>query len=461
MGVVVDAVSAVLPDEVAAWVAYAPVEALLRPPLVGVDVESLSRDGKLDLAVGLERLAGYVAAVQARTLASLAAEPEELPGSEFVIEEIAAALRWSPSTAAARVHQAQLLADRLPGTLGLLGAGEISPTHARAVTDTVLRTGLDAARAAVVEARVLPRAGQRTAVELRRDLRRAVAAVDPRDAAAKHRDAVAERRVAYQPDEHGMAWLSAYLSAPDAHTVWLAVQAVAEHNQQPGDDRNADQRRADALTALCAAVLTGDRTGQSEAGLPALPEWQGRRPSIQVTVALSTLLGDDEQPAELDGYGPIPAVLARRIAADPTGTWRRLVTDQRGQLVDYGRTRYRPPQDLTDHVIARDRVCRHPGCHRDARRAELDHITAWAHGGDTSATNIHVLCKRHHKTKHDAGWRVHRHPDGATNWTSPTGRRYTKPSATLPLDCIRPRSETTRRSDPRRVPRDLDAEPGS
>ncbi|HEY7274636.1 MAG TPA: hypothetical protein VH594_01655 [Trebonia sp.] len=61
------------PDEVAAWAAYAPVDALLRPPLAGLDVDALSRDGKLDLAVGLDRLGGFVAAVQARTLASLAA----------------------------------------------------------------------------------------------------------------------------------------------------------------------------------------------------------------------------------------------------------------------------------------------------------------------------------------------------------------------------------------------------
>jgi hypothetical protein len=234
--------------------------------------------------------------------------------------------------------------------------------------------------------------------------------------------------VAYQPDEHGMAWLSAYLPAPDARTVWLAVQAVADHKSEPGDDRSADQRRADALTTIATSALCA----------PELPAWQGRRPAVQVTVALSTLLGVDEQPAELDGYGPIPAVLARRIAADPTGTWLRLVTDPRGQLIDYGRTRYRPPRDLTEHVIARDQVCRHPGCHRDARRAELDHITAWAAGGDTSAANLHVLCKRHHKTKHEAGWRVHRHPDGTTRWTSPTGRRYTKPPESLPLDHTRP-----------------------
>jgi hypothetical protein len=65
-----------------------------------------------------------------------------------------------------------------------------------------------------------------------------------------------------------------------------------------------------------------------------LPREHGLRPSVQVIVALSTLLGLDEQPGELAGSGPIPAAVARRIAADETGTRRRLLPDERGHLVD-------------------------------------------------------------------------------------------------------------------------------
>jgi hypothetical protein len=42
---------------------------------------------------------------------------------------------------------------------------------------------------------------------------------------------------------------------------------------------------------------------------------------------------------------PITAQHARDLAADPTGTWRRLLTDPIfGQVIDYGTTRYRPPR---------------------------------------------------------------------------------------------------------------------
>src|SRR6266511_96609 len=65
------------------------------------------------------------------------------------------------------------------------------------------------------------------------------------------------------------------------------------------------------------------------------------------------LMGLTEHGAELAGYGPIPAQVARELAAD--GTWRRLLTDPvSGHLLDYGRTTYRPPAALADFIRARD-----------------------------------------------------------------------------------------------------------
>jgi hypothetical protein len=72
-----------------------------------------------------------------------------------------------------------------------------------------------------------------------------------------------------------------------------------------------------------------------------------RRVEIGVLVPYPTLIGLTELPGELDGFGPIPASVARRLAAG--GTWRRILTDPAtGRVLDYGRTRYRPPQDLID-----------------------------------------------------------------------------------------------------------------
>ena len=46
------------------------------------------------------------------------------------------------------------------------------------------------------------------------------------------------------------------------------------------------------------------------------------------------------------------------------------------------------------------------------------------HGGHTSLDNLAPLCKGHHTLKHHGNWTVHQHPDGAMEWTSPTGRHY-------------------------------------
>ncbi|HEY2272493.1 MAG TPA: HNH endonuclease signature motif containing protein, partial [Jatrophihabitantaceae bacterium] len=100
----------------------------------------------------------------------------------------------------------------------------------------------------------------------------------------------------------------------------------------------------------------------------------------------------------------------------------------------YGRTVYRPPQDLVDFVTARDHTCRGPGCNRDSRTCELDHIQDWAHGGATSHDNLAPECGRHHHLKHDCGWNIDRQPDGTYRWVSPSGQTYDKPPDQLPRD---------------------------
>lgn len=163
-------------------------------------------------------------------------------------------------------------------------------------------------------------------------------------------------------------------------------------------------------------------------GIPAdgLPTVHGRSPQIAVTVTATTLLGLNDQPGELAGYGPIDADTARQLAADPTGTWRRILTDPAsGQVLDYGHTTYRPPQHLTDHIVARDRTCRFSGCTVPARRCDLDHTHPWNDDGVTNADNLAALCRRHHRLKTERIWTYHLDSNARATWTSPTGYHYT------------------------------------
>ncbi len=151
-----------------------------------------------------------------------------------------------------------------------------------------------------------------------------------------------------------------------------------------------------------------------------------RRPvSVQVTIPFAALAGLTDQPGELDGYGPIPAHVARQLATE--GVWTWLAHDPgTGQLLDLGRTRYRPTKALADFVTARDRTCRTPGCHRSARACDIDHLVPFAAGGTTDPANCHALCETHHLLKHHGGWGVQRDRDGTTRWRSPTGHRYVR-----------------------------------
>ncbi len=162
---------------------------------------------------------------------------------------------------------------------------------------------------------------------------------------------------------------------------------------------------------------------------PALTRRHGARPAVQLTVAASTLLGLDEQPAELAGYGPIPAAMARRIAKDDTGTWRRLLTDDHGRLLDYGSKTYRPPARLAAFIIARDQTCTFTSCTRPAVDLRPGPSDCRERGRSRRVPgNLHPLCRRHHRCKHLAHWQPQRQPDGSTVWTSPTGHTYrTKP----------------------------------
>jgi hypothetical protein len=418
----------VAPDDVAAWAASITPGTAPIKPLAHVNVRRLSYAGRVDALTALEKHISWLQAQQHRLLAVMAAEPV-VPGSvaefdkQWVREDVAAALKLSGQTAADRLALAAEL-DRLPATLDVLEEGLMSTHHARHLAETVMT--LDNTTATAVEQAVLDKAPEQVLATFKRSVRKAVLKVAPKPAEERREQAVTQRRVVRTPAADGMSQIWMLLPDAGASTFMTAVDALAKRIRCD-DDRTADQRRADAAIQLALNTLHGSMSDD-------LPREYGMRPSVQVTVALSTLLGLDEQPGELDGTGPIPAAVARRIAADQTGTLRRLITDDRGHLLDYGHSTYRPPKDLTEHVIARDRTCRFPGCNRQARHCELDHEQPWEHGGETSAQNPNAICSRHHHAKHDAGWQPERQPDATIEWTSPTGHRYVEEPAVYPID---------------------------
>ncbi|HEX5494185.1 MAG TPA: hypothetical protein VFX70_06375, partial [Mycobacteriales bacterium] len=191
------------------------------------------------------------------------------------------------------------------------------------------------------------------------------------------------------------------------------VDALARAGRVPGDERGVDARRAD--------VFVGLLLGHRDPGVTSEPRV---RPLVHLTVAASTLTGANNNPAVLHGYGPIGAAYARAIASDPTGTWKRLITDPVDRsLIEHTHNTYRPPTALDDHIRARDHTCRFPGCQHPAQHADLDHTIPWP-TGPTTPGNLGAICRHHHRLKHQTPWRLTQ-TNGQFHWTSPTGRHYT------------------------------------
>ncbi len=202
--------------------------------------------------------ASWAGAGQARAIAELAQRRVTAGGQgelAFYVDEVALALTCSRQAAWAKVHTVLGLVDRLPETLTAVASGQICAVRARIIAeDTRALTDADAR---LVQDEVLAAAEVLTPSPLRARVAAAVAAVDPRDADEQHEDACAARAVKKYPREHGMTGIWALLPADHAATVWAAVNTHAESGRETGDDRTADQRRADSLIDLMTAYLNG------------------------------------------------------------------------------------------------------------------------------------------------------------------------------------------------------------
>ncbi len=303
-----------------------------------------------------------------------------------------------------------------PSTLELLGEGRVSLEQARCLAQ--LTSGIEDDAAQAVEARVLSRMPGQSPAVTRQAIRRAILRADPDAAAKRYRYQRARRRVELRPEDDGMATLSFYLPADVAQMAMRTLTEMARrakrNSKDGGDKRTLDQRRADLLPALLSRATTG---GDGAAALvPA---------RVSVVVGIETLLGLSREPGHLEGYGPICAEQARRIAHAHAARWRFLLTAGDGTLVGISEHTY-SPHAATKHLTQLTyRTCVFPHCAMPAERCDLDHGLAYHKGGTTCVGNLAPLCRRHHNEKSFGHWQLNRRGDDRIEWTSQlTGRSY-------------------------------------
>ena len=428
--------------------------------LVHVDPFSLPPEQQVQLVIEWERHSAWIESMKADALAALAGPGVQYLGSphetrvgvpdpndlqelfeveDSVCQEVAAAMKVSTMTARRRVEIARDLSYKLPITRLSLRDGVCSYAHAAVVSDECAQ--LEPAEAQEVEARGLGRIDRQTPGQLRRAIHRVVVSIHPPDPVEVIEAEFARRQVTLVPDGSVMATITATLPAPDALDVWNALTSCAIRDEKDNDPRTMAHKRADALTAWARHALND----------PHLPTMQGKkRLDTQLVISWETLIGLNDDSADLVGYGPIPATYARKLAVE-SPTWRRLVTDPiTGHLLDYATRTYKPPTALREYVIARDRTCQFPGCQTQGWRCDLDHVEPWTgepDGGQTSADNLITLCRRHHRLKTHHNWRVRIRqplddesaapPEVVVEWTSPRGQVHERARLKIPENASR------------------------
>jgi len=379
----------------------------------------------------LERVKSAASAGQARAAAALdekrcadeaaAGVPKAAQGKGLA-SEVALARRDSPVRGGRHLGLAKALVHEMPHTLAALECGALSEWRATLIAresaclEVEDRRRLDAEPCADVskldgmgDARITAAAKE---IAARLDAQAVV------DRAAK---AEADRTVTIRPAPDCMVYLTALLPVRQGVGVYAALKRQADTTF---DDRSRGQVMADTL----AERVTGRAVDEPE---PV---------ALNLVMSDQALWGQDNAPAVLEGYGPIPASLAQRLMRDAVVDKRSLATLRRlyrhpksGSLVGMESRSRLFPKGLAAFIGVRDRTCRTPYC--DAPIRHRDHAVPRNRGGPTSVLNGLGECERCNYVKEAPGWRVTAADENNTHtaeFITPTGATYRSTAPPLP-----------------------------
>jgi hypothetical protein len=378
-------------------------------PDPALDERCRTDDRLRELVVGLEKVRNATEATQAAAMAAMGAEARRMDAAEFaatgmpsrsfeefVPDEIAALLSCTHVAASHRYGTA-LDADRYPAVRAAWQSGHIDSRTVSMLAEQLAPLERDDA-ARLADAAV-GHATNHTTSQTREWLRRRVIAVNPNAAEERRKTAHQERRVVITPGDDGMSDLWARLPSMRARQIQQALTQAA-HELGADDLRSMDQRRADLLVHW----LLGDNHAP--------------------TVHLHVLAPASEEPGWVPGVGPVTTQQLDELIAEGA---QITTADHRRRMMDTHEPErhYRPSSGLEQAVRYRDVTCRFPGCRRPAlgghTGTDLDHTIPWPEGA-TEASNLSVLCRRHHRLKHSPHWQVQLKTDATMTWTTPTGR---------------------------------------
>lgn len=384
----------------------------------------------------LERAKSAAAAGQARCAALLdekrrAAEAAEgVPQAKRcrgVASEIALARHDSPTCGSRHLGFAKAVVYEMPHTLAALESGVLSEWRATLIVR-------ESACLTVEDRRVLDAemCGDVTKLDglgngrIEAEAKKIAYRLDPQAFVDRMAKAAEDRDVWIRPAPDCMARLTVLLPVQKGVGVYAALKRSADTTF---DGRTRGQVMADTVA-------------ERVTGRPAdVPE------PVTVNLLLSdqTLLAGDDNPGVVEGYGPVPASVARSLVSDAVADERSRATLRRiyrhpksGALVAMESRSRLFPKGLAQFIELRDQTCRTPYC--DAPIRHRDHAQPHARGGPTSARNGLGECERCNYVKESPGWKVTTSAENGVHtaqFETPTGVRYrsTAPPPPGPVEC--------------------------
>jgi Domain of unknown function (DUF222) len=379
----------------------------------------------------LERVKSAAAAGQARAAAALderrradeaAAGVPKAKQGRGVGSEVALARRDSPVRGGRHLGLAKVLVHEMPHTLAALACGVLSEWRATLIARE--SACLSVADRGVLDAELCADVGK---LEGKGDARITAAAkeiaarLDVQAVVDRAAKAVEDRTVTIRPAPDCMTYVTVLLPVAQGVGVYAALKRAADTTF---DDRSRGQVMADTVV-------------ERVMGRPAdAPE----SVALNLVMTDQALWGQDNAPAVLDGYGPIPASLAQRLVKDAVvdersvASLRRLYRHPNSAALVAMESRSRFfPKGLARFIGVRDRTCRTPYC--DAPIRHRDHATPRNRGGPTSAGNGLGECERCNYVKEAPGWRVTAADENGVHtaqFVTPTGARYRSTAPPLP-----------------------------
>ena len=327
--------------------------------------------------------------------------------------EIGAALRLTRRASESETGFSRELVRHRRLVFDALLFGRIDLRRARVLVDCTQHVS-DATAQGVIE-KVLPDAAGLTTSQLRHRIQKLCIDVDPDAAKTRYEMSVDDRRVLVEANDSGTANLKALDIPPHiANSIgrWIHKEAIKLKNL--GDTRTIDQLRADIFTDLLRRRYKNGKITRADFGI------------LDIRATGETLAGLSDESAELNGFGPVLADVARQAAEHSEHTERRwtLIDPDTRQPIDGGLTRRKPVASQRRMIESLHPTCIHPGCRMPSVDCDIDHRIPWSEARITCSCDLAPMCRHHHVIRHRFGWSYESLAGGDFRFTSPLGHRY-------------------------------------